>query len=90
MMTSWNETEQIEAYLTGLPDTGSRLVFEARMLLDPGLNDSVLWQQKTYKVIQQYGRNQLKQEIESVHQQLFNQPEHIRFREKIRRLFTKK
>ena len=90
MMTSWNETEQIEAHLTGRLDTGDSLVFEARMLLEPELGDKVLWQQKTYDIIQNYSRRQLKKEIEAVHQKLFTQPQHISFSQKIRRLFTNK
>ena len=90
MMTSWNETEQIEAHLSGRLDTGNALVFEARMLIEPELSDKIIWQQKTYGVIQSYGRRQLKREIEAVHQKLFTQPEHTSFSQKIRRLFTNK
>ena len=90
MMTSWNETEQIEAHLLGQQDTGNALVFEAHMLLDPELSDKVLWQKKTYSIIQTYSRRQLKKEIEAVHQKLFTQPEHLSFSQKIRRLFSKK
>jgi len=87
MMTSWNETEQIEAHIFGSADTGNALVFEARMLLDPALHDKVLWQRKAYEMIGHYGRKQLKLEIDAVHQQLFTQPEHISFAQKIRLLF---
>jgi hypothetical protein len=89
MMTSWKETEQIEAYLTGTVDTGDALVFEAQMILNPVLADKTLWQQKTYAIIRDYGRRQLKKEIEQVHQQLFTQPAHRSFSEKIRLLFSK-
>ncbi len=88
MTTSWNETEQIELHLSGRHDTGDSLVFEARMLVDPDLGNKVLWQQKTYYIIQTYSRRQLKKEMEAVHQKLFTQTEHIGFSQKIRRLFT--
>lgn len=90
MMTSWNETERIEAHIFGLTDTGSALVFEARLLLEPELADRLLWQQKTYAIVQDYGRTQLKKEIEQVHHQLFTQPRHISFSQKIRLLFSKR
>ncbi len=90
MMTSWNETEQIEAHLLDQHDTGNVLVFEAHRLIDPELNDNLLWQQKTYTLIQTYSRRQLKREIEAVHQKLFTQPQHLNFSQKIRRLFTSK
>ena len=82
------ETEQIEAHLLKLSDPGNSLVFEARLLLDAELNEKVAWQEKTYNIVRIYGRDQLKKEIESVHQKLFTQPEHTSFRQKIRRLFT--
>ena len=90
MRTSLLETEQIEAHLLQLSDTGTALVFEAKMLLDAELKDKVLWQQKAYHMVKLYGRDQLKREIESVHQQLFKDEQHQSFRQKIMRLFTKK
>ncbi|MFD2864218.1 hypothetical protein [Mucilaginibacter antarcticus] len=88
MTTSWNETKQIEAHLQGTTHPGDALLFEARLVLDNTLADKVMWQQKAYGVIQQYGRRQLKKEIEQVHQQLFIQPAHVSFAEKIRQLFS--
>jgi len=84
------ETEQIEAHLLRLSEPGEALVFEARLLLDPELRDKMNWQQKTYHIVRQYGRQELRAEIEAVHQQLFNRPEHSGFRQKIMRLFIKK
>lgn len=90
MRTSLLETEQIEAHLLRQSGTGDALVFEARMLLDPELKEKVLWQQRTYQLVTLYSQNQLKQEIESVHQKLFNDGQHQSFRQKIMRLFSKK
>lgn len=87
MKTLWNETRQIELHLSGKVNTGDTLLFEAQLILDPALRDKVLWQQKTYTVINNYGRAQLKREIETVHQKLFTDSEHVSFRQKIRRLF---
>ncbi len=89
MTTSWNETRQIEAHIMGTANTGDALLFEAKLMLDNDLADKVIWQQKTYETIQQFGRRQLKKEIEQVHQQLFTQHEHTSFAQKIRRLFSK-
>lgn len=90
MRTSLIETEQIETHLLRLSEQGDALVFEARLLLDPELKYKMRWQQKTYSIVRQYGRQQLRQEIEAVHRQLFNRPEHAGFRQKIMRLFVKK
>ncbi|MGZ3750833.1 MAG: hypothetical protein ACXVB0_15640 [Mucilaginibacter sp.] len=89
MRTSLIETEQIEAHLLQLSKPGDALVFEARLLLEPELYEKLQWQKEAYRMVQLYGRQQLKKEIEAVHQQLFNQPEHISFSQKIRRLFSK-
>jgi hypothetical protein len=90
MKTLSNETERIEMHLFGSADTGSTLLFEANLLLDAGLADRILWQQKTYRIVQNYGRLQLKKEIEAVHQQLFTMQRHLSFSRKIRLLFTRK
>ena len=90
MRTSLIETEQIEAHLLQLGDTGDALVFEAKMLLEPELKEKVIWQQKTYQIVRQYGHEQLRQEIASAHQKLFSEERHQSFRQKIMRLFSKK
>lgn len=89
MPTSWNDTVQIEKYLGNNLHNGNALVFEARLLLQPELADKMQWQQKTYTLIQNYGRMQLRQEIEMVHQQLFTDTKFRRFSQKIKALFKK-
>jgi hypothetical protein len=71
-----------------LSEQGDALVFEARLLLDTELREKMQWQQEAYRLVKVYGRDQLKQEIEAVHQKLFTEPEHLSFSQKIRRLFT--
>jgi len=82
------EIEQIEAHLLRRSEPGDQLVFEARLLLESELHEKVQWQQEAYRMVRLYGRDQLKQEIEAVHQKLFTQKEHTSFSQKIRRLFT--
>jgi hypothetical protein len=65
------------------------LLFEAKLILDNDLADKLIWQQKAYATIQQFGRRQLTKEIEQVHQQLFTQTAHVSFAQKIRQLFSK-
>jgi hypothetical protein len=90
MRTSLLETEHIEAHLLQLSQPGDALVFEATLLLEPELRDKVLWQQKAYQMVKLYSRDQLKQEIKTVHQKLFQEEQHRGFRQKIMRLFSKK
>ena len=89
MKTSWNELRLIEDYLTGNVEPADQVLFEARLILQPELKDRVYWQERTYDLIQQYGREQLKSEIAKVHEKLFSAPEHQSFRQKIRKLFRK-
>jgi hypothetical protein len=89
MRTSLNELKQIEDHLLGLNAPEDSLVFEAKMILDTNLRSNVQLQQRSYTLVQQYGRKQLKAEIEAVHQQLFNNPAHRTFVDKIRSLFKK-
>jgi hypothetical protein len=90
MRTSLIETEQIEAHLMQLSNPGDALVFEAKLLLQPELREKLQWQQETYRLIKIYGRDQIKKEIEAVHQQLFTQSQHKSFSQKIRQLFSKR
>jgi hypothetical protein len=90
MRTSLNELKLIDDHLfnRGTPEDG--LIFDALLILDPGLAKKVIWQKKAHATVQQYSRNKLKAEIETVHRKLFNEPEHRSFRQKILALFSKK
>jgi len=89
MRTSLNNIAQTEAHLLGRQHPADALLFDARLLLDDGLHADVSAQKQVYNLVQQYGREQLKQEIEAAHEQLFGQPEHLSFKQKIARLFFK-
>jgi hypothetical protein len=90
MRTLLNEVQEIEAHLLKRNPPGDALVFEAKLILEYELKEKVHYQQKTYELIGFYGRRQLKQELEMVHQKLFTQPEHHSFRERILNLFKTK
>ena len=89
MKTSWNELHLIEDYLTAKGAPADRVLFEARLILQPELKDSLYWQERTYAIIQQYGKEQLRSEISKIHDKLFTAPEHQSFRQKVLRLFRK-
>ena len=89
MRTSLNDIQLIDDYLLHVAGETDRALFEARLLLQPALQEHLAWQQKTYDIIRQYSRRQLKAEIESVHQHLFTEPEHIPFRQKILDIFQR-
>lgn len=90
MKISWNETQQIEAFINGTADPGDAILFEAKLLLDNELAEKLRWQKKAYQVVKQYGRQKLREEIETVHQHLFTGHQHLTFSQKIRLLFSKR
>jgi hypothetical protein len=89
MRTSLNEIKLIDGHLFNRNTTEDALVFDALLILNPGLNEQIIWQKKAHAIIQQYSRKKLKAEIESVHQKLFNSAEHKSFRQKILSLFNR-
>ncbi len=89
MRTSLNELKQIEDHLLQLNPAEDALLFEAKMILDNNLRNKALLQQRSYTLVQQYGRKQIKAEIEAVHQQIFTNPSAHGFVNKIRSLFKK-
>ncbi|MEQ7799457.1 hypothetical protein ABDJ41_06550 [Pedobacter sp. ASV1-7] len=89
MKTSWNELKLIEDFLLANTNSEDKLLMEAHQILQPHLQESVYWQQKTYRLVETYGREQLRKEIQQVHQNLFTTPEHFSFSERIKRFFSK-
>jgi hypothetical protein len=88
MRTSLNEIKLIDDHIFDKSTCADALLFDAMLILDPGLSNKVMWQKKTHSLIQQYGRKKLKAEIDSVHRKLFDEPEHRSFRQRILGLFS--
>ena len=59
-MKTLRETKEIDRYLLDKLSPASRLLFEARLLIDPTLKLRVEWQQKLYSIIKRSGRRQMK------------------------------
>lgn len=89
MKTSLNELRLIEHYLLSDKKDGESFLLEAKMILQPELTQQVYWQNKTYQMVRDYGRKQLKTEIDNIHEKLFNTDAHQSFRQKVMRLFSK-
>jgi hypothetical protein len=89
MRTSLNNIKEIDDHVLGVAAPQNGLLFEAKMILNPELRLDVAWHRQTLTLVQQYGRQQLRADIEAVHQQLFTQPEHQSFRQTILRFFKR-
>ena len=89
-MKTLRETKEIDRYLLDKLSPASRLLFEARLLIDPTLKLRVEWQQKLYSIIKRSGRRQMKSEVALVHRQLFSDPAKRDFQLSVFQLFSKK
>lgn len=74
MQTFWNEIDEIERYLQQIDSGENRRNFQARLLIDPQLQEKVRQQQLAYELIERYGRRKLKKEILRIEAQLFQEP----------------
>lgn len=88
MRTLLNEIKLIDDHIFKQATHEGALLFDAMLIINPGLSEKVMWQKKTHGIVRQYGQKQLKAEIEAVHQQLFNNPMHRNFRERILNWFN--
>lgn len=89
MKTSASETRLIENYIQKQLPPADQLVFEARLLLCPELNETLQWQQQVQQLIMLRGRRELKEQIKLVEQKIFTEQAHQTFRDKLYRLFKK-
>jgi len=89
-MKTLRETKEIDRYLHHKLSPASRLLFEARLLIDPAFKLRVEWQQKLYSIIKRSGRRQIKAEVARIHRQLFSDPAKRDFQLSVFQLFPKK
>jgi len=89
MPTSLNEIAEIDDHLFNRQQPGEALLFEAKLIISPELKDKVMWQKQTLNLVQQYGRNNLRAQIQAVHRQLFTQQQHQSFAQKVMGLFKR-
>jgi hypothetical protein len=89
-MRTLREVKQIDRYLLGKMSIASRLLFEAKLLIDPTLKLRLEWQQRLYSIIKSSGRRQMKSEVTRIHHQLFNDPAKAEFQSTIFQLFFNK
>lgn len=80
-------TEQIEKYLHRKLSIANRLLFDAKLIIDPVLGRQVRLQKRLYAIVRQSGRRELKNEVDQIHHRLFNDPENAAFREQVYKIF---
>ena len=85
-----NEIRDIDEYLSDKMDAPSKLLFEARTLIDPALKIQVGLQKRIYAIVKLSGRRKIRNEAERIHRQLFSDPARVSFQQEVLQLFTKK
>lgn len=87
MMTSQNNTILIENYLNGTLSPADEFLFEAKLMLNKELRRDLYFQKRTHLFIKMYHREKLKEVMEVLHQQIFNDPSKTHFRQRILQIF---
>ena len=87
MRTSLIEIEQIEKFLLHQDNTSEHLLMEARMQVNSELSDQIASQKQTYQLIHEYGRQQLRREIQKAQRKVFSDSAYLKFQNKIRSYF---
>lgn len=89
MRTLLDEIKEVDDHLLKLQQPDDALLFQAKLLIYPELKDKVMLHNQTLRLVQQYGRNHLRAQIDAVHRQLFTLPQHQSFSEKVLRFFKR-
>lgn len=89
MRTSLIEAEQIEKFIQQQGVVSERLLIEARMQIDSELSQRVAFQKQTYKLVREYGRQQLRAEIHRAQQKVFSDLAYRKFQTKVRSYFKR-
>ncbi len=89
MRISLRKLAQIERFLTGKYPPKEQQQLQTRLHQDPAWAEQVADQQQAYQIICLYGRQKLKAEIQQVDNQLFSNPKHAAFQQRMRDLFQK-
>lgn len=88
MKTSWTDQQLIEDYLASRLSENEIIGLQCRLKSDEAFSEQLKWQKKTMYFARQYGRQELKKDLERIHQHLFSDPIHLSFKQKILRFFN--
>ncbi|MEN6455741.1 MAG: hypothetical protein ABFD10_15945 [Prolixibacteraceae bacterium] len=87
MTTSFNNTRLIEKYLQGEMSPAEKFLFEAQLLINPGLRMDVRAQKTAYALVGMYHRKKIREELETIHRQIFSDPEKAVYQQQVYQLF---
>lgn len=67
-----HDIQETELYLMNRMDMADRLLFEAKMIIDPDLKQNAVYQQKTYAIIRWFARKQQMVRLDCVYDRVMN------------------
>lgn len=89
MRTSLNEIRNIELQLQEPQKSPEEdLIWKAKLLIDPELNNKVKWQVKAYQLVRYFGRKSLKKDLNDLHHNLMVNPAHKHFQVRVQEIFS--
>jgi hypothetical protein len=89
MRTSLNDIKQAEDLLMGRLEPAGALLLKAKLLLDPALRSNMVWLRKTLDLVKLYSRQQVRSEVDAIHNHYFSAEGKKAYRESIEQLFSK-
>jgi hypothetical protein len=88
MRTSLNEIKDIERYLEKDFAPEESLLFEAKLLTQPGLHLHTQLQRRIVSLVKIFHRKKMKQDLEQIHQRLFTDPSRQPFQQIVQQYFN--
>jgi hypothetical protein len=88
MKTLFRNILQTEKYLQQELTPEDSLVYQARLIVDADLRKDTFFHRMVHKLVRLYHRKKLKAQVETIHENLFNDPAKVHFRERIMKLFN--
>jgi hypothetical protein len=88
MRPSLAETEQAEKFIFGELRGEEKLLFEATFLTRPEMRHNVNVQKRVYQLVRSFFRRKLKYQMETLHQEIFQDPKHRDFQQNILKIFN--
>ncbi len=87
MKTSQTKILQIEKYIAGKLSPEDTLIFEAHLLTSRSFRLLFNLQKKVQLLVKFYHRKKLKEELESIHEEVFSDPNNFVFRQRVYSIF---
>ena len=87
MKTSWTEISTTEKYLKSRLSSEDQIVFERKLATDEKLRQHVKAHKQVHFIVRLFQRRRVKQQLENIHREIFNDPAKTDYQTGILKLF---